>query len=103
MSTKGTLIAAMAAGFLTAGVVPMASAADKAAGPAASDKATCGGKEGTKAKTGGEKNACGGKEGAKEGGEKHACGGKDGCKGKEGEKHACGGKDGCKGKTGKKS
>ncbi len=89
MSTKGTLIAAMAAGFLTAGVVPMASAADKAAGPAASDKATCGGKDATKAKTGTEK---------------HACGGKNGCGGKEGsEKHACGGKDGCKGKTGKKS
>lgn len=89
MSTKGTLIAAMAAGFLTAGVAPLASAADKAEGGSpVADKHACKGKDGCKAKEG----------------DKHACKGKDGCKGKEaGDKHACKGKDGCKGKEEKKS
>ncbi len=89
MSTKGTLIAAMAAGFLTAGIAPLASASDKSGNPVVADKHACKGKDGCK---------------AKEGGDKHACKGKDGCKAKEGgDKHACKGKDGCKAKDEKKS
>ena len=83
MNTKGTLIAAMAAGLLTAGASPLVSAGDKAeTGGAMGDKHACKGKDGCK---------------GKEAGDKHACKGKDGCKGKEaGDKHACKGKDGCK-------
>ena len=50
MTTKGTLIAAMAAGLLTAGASPLVSAADKAeTGGAVGDKHACKGKDGCKA------------------------------------------------------
>ena len=65
MSKKGTLIAAMAAGFLTAGIPLASQAADGASQTLSAEKAGCKGKGGCKGKDG-----CKAKDGEKKDGEK---------------------------------